>query len=101
MPEPPLYPQTIHRHLQEIVAHVEGANDKGGWSEEPRCVGGYPLARCRPPQTLQDARRMTERICIRVDREHACVLSVRVAERASGVDQSLSRFGSRIDPPGT
>ena len=99
MPESPLRPQPVDRRPQEVVAQVERADDERGRAEEARSVGVEPPVRCRAAQARQNAGRVTQRICIGVDREHARVFGIRVSQPTGGVDQDLSRFGARIDPP--
>src|SRR5215471_11036090 len=100
MPEPPLVPQSIHRGPEEIAAQVERADYERGGAEEPRSVGVEPLLRRLPAQARQNALRVTCRIRIRVDCEYAWVCGIGVSQLAGGLDQELSGFGTRIDPPG-
>ena len=80
MPEPSLGPQPIHRRRQEVVSQIESADDKRGWAEEPRSVGVRPLVGCHPAEARQNAIRVTQRICVRVDREYARVVGIRVSQ---------------------
>ena len=80
VPESSLRPESINCRREEIVAQVKGADNKRGWAEEPRSVGVDPLVRRRPAQPRQNTRCVTQRICIRVDREHPWILGICISQ---------------------
>jgi hypothetical protein len=97
--EPSLRAQPVYCRRQEVVAQVESADHERGWAEKPSSVGVDPLGLGGGPQARQHPGRVTQRVGICVDREYARILGVGVAQPTGGVNQDLSRFRARVNPP--
>jgi predicted ATPase len=85
--------------MRRGVTEFRRADDKRGWAEVPRSVRVEPLVGCHSAQARENPVRVAQRICIRVDCKDARVFRVRISQPMGGVDEHLSRFAARIDPP--
>jgi hypothetical protein len=99
MPQSSLRPQSVDRRREEVVAQVERADDERGRPEEASGIRVEPLVSRRAAQTREHAGRVTQRVRIRVDREHSRVFSIRISQATRGVDERPSHVGTGIDPP--